>query len=80
MATDPWTTSGLKAEVVTFLKEYFRVLDAEDEEGAARAWAECWTKNGEFVNGVQVVKGHDGKLSIRAYACDWVWSGLRANP
>ena len=39
------------------------MLDAEDEEGAARAWAECWTKDGEFVQGARVIKGHDGKLA-----------------
>lgn len=67
MDTNPWVTSGLKAEVVTFLKEYFRLLDAEDEEGAARAWAECWTKDGEFVLGTRVIKGHDGKLASSVY-------------
>ena len=76
MATDPWATSSLEAKVVTFLKEYFRVLDAEDERGAARAWAECWTKDGEFVQGARVIKGHDGKLgsSVRL-RLGLVWFG-----
>ena len=59
--TDAWTRSGLPAPEVKFLKEYFRLLDAETEKGAARAWAECWTKDGEFVQGNVVITGHDGK-------------------
>ncbi len=66
--TDPWTKSALPAEEVKFLKEYFRLLDAEAEEGAARAWAECWTKDGEFVQGNAVITGHDGK-SVSAMLC-----------
>lgn len=61
MVETVWARSGLEAEVVDFLKEYFRLLDAEDEAEAARKWAEMWTRDGEFIQGARVLKGHDGK-------------------